>query len=111
MHYKHALSQVLALQMKMKADPPLVKCPLLAIHGDQDEFGLIEHPKLICNFTGGLSQIRILQQCEHVPHREKTEDVLSFVVDFLQHNVTNCSELNSTNITLKQLTKEKNNRL
>jgi pimeloyl-ACP methyl ester carboxylesterase len=68
----------------LKADLPLIKCPLLAIHGDKDEFGSIKHPKMICDLTGGPSQMHILQNCGHVPHREKTEEVLNLVVNFLQ---------------------------
>lgn len=68
----------------LENDLPLIKCPLLVIHGDKDEFGSIKHPKMICDFTGGLSKMHILQDCGHVPHREKTEEVLNLVANFLQ---------------------------
>ncbi|MBL7685881.1 MAG: alpha/beta hydrolase [Deltaproteobacteria bacterium] len=59
-----------------------LKCPTLAIHGDQDEYGSIEFPKKIALLAAGAVQTEILSNCGHVPHRENVEQVLSLINDF-----------------------------
>jgi pimeloyl-ACP methyl ester carboxylesterase len=71
-------------------DPHLgeVTCPVLAIHGDLDEFGSVEFPRRITGKVSGPSQLAILQHCGHVPHRERREEVLCLTSSFLdQHAV------------------------
>ncbi|QNK02029.1 alpha/beta fold hydrolase [Dyella telluris] len=58
-----------------------VACPVLAIHGDLDEYGSVLHPQRIAQLTGGSTAI--LEQCGHVPHREQPEVVLGLVVTTL----------------------------
>lgn len=60
-----------------------VKCPILAIHGDRDEFGSSKHPEMIAGLAGGPSRKIIIPGCGHVPHREKTEIILTIVSEFL----------------------------
>lgn len=60
-----------------------VRCRVLAIHGDGDEFGSARHPERIAKLTAGHSTVEILQQCGHVPHREKAEDVIGTVKQWL----------------------------
>jgi hypothetical protein len=54
-------------------------CPVLALHGDLDEFGTLAHPRMIaglpCAFAGQ-GQFQVLAQCGHVPHREQPDQVL-----------------------------------
>jgi len=61
-------------------------CPVLALHGDQDEYGTLAHPRMIaglpCAFPGQ-GQFQVLAQCGHVPHREQPDQVLVAVKDFL----------------------------
>ena len=64
---------------------PSVHCPLLAIHGDQDEFGSTAFPGRIVNGIAGPGDLAILEDCGHVPHRERREDVLQRVSIFLDH--------------------------
>lgn len=69
-------------------DPYLgrVRCPVLAIHGDLDEYGSLEFPARIVRGVGGPSQMAILEGCGHVPHREQQEQVLELVAGFMaQH--------------------------
>ncbi len=68
----------------LEPDLPRVRCPVLAIHGDQDEYGPIEFPRFICSRTGGPSELAILAGCGHVPHRERPDDVLDRVAPFLE---------------------------
>lgn len=58
-----------------------VRCPLLAIHGDRDEFGSLVHPERIA--AGARGQQLVLSNCGHVPHREQTQTVLDAVAGFL----------------------------
>ncbi|WDZ94639.1 alpha/beta hydrolase [Herbaspirillum sp. WKF16] len=64
-----------------------VKCPVLAMHGDRDEFGSELHPKMIANLPRafeGQGEYVMFEGCGHVPHREKPELVLETVARFLQ---------------------------
>ncbi|MDY0164561.1 four helix bundle suffix domain-containing protein [Desulfobotulus sp.] len=60
-----------------------VFCPVLAIHGDQDEYGSRAFPEFIAKKSGGISKMRILPACGHMPHREKTWEVLDAVASFV----------------------------
>jgi len=61
---------------------PRVKCPLLVIHGDRDEYGSSAHPRFISERAGGVCSLALLQECGHVPHREKPDLVLDLLRDF-----------------------------
>ncbi|HNV77471.1 MAG TPA: alpha/beta hydrolase [Gemmatimonadaceae bacterium] len=60
-----------------------VRCPTLALHGDADEFGSVQHPARIASLVGGPSCAVILEGCGHVPHREQPQRVLDEVSRFL----------------------------
>lgn len=60
-----------------------VRCPVLAIHGENDEYGSLAFPKFISENTGGPADMMILKDCGHTPHKEKTEEVISAVKQFL----------------------------
>jgi pimeloyl-ACP methyl ester carboxylesterase len=62
---------------------PQVRCPVLAIHGDEDEYGSIEHAQRIAAGVAGRSELEILKGCGHVPHREREAEVVSRVKSFL----------------------------
>lgn len=60
------------------------RAPLLAMHGDLDEFGSSAHPDRIANESGGpFATLCMFEQTGHVPHREKPDIVLETVTDFL----------------------------
>ncbi len=61
-----------------------VTCPVLAIHGDLDEYGSVEFPRRIASGVSGPSQLAILENCGHVPHREQKEEVLRLTAAFLE---------------------------
>ncbi|MBZ3663874.1 alpha/beta fold hydrolase [Pseudomonas monteilii] len=61
-----------------------VRCPLLSLHGDNDEFGSPVHPERLVALAGGPAAMQLLQGCGHVPHREQAEGVLAAVVQFLR---------------------------
>ena len=63
---------------------PQVTCPVLVIHGRDDEYGSPRHPELIGQLAGGASQVEIMADTRHVPHREQAEAVVSLITGFLQ---------------------------
>lgn len=60
-----------------------VACPVLAIHGDRDEYGSRAFPETICRLAAGPCQIALLEGCGHTPHRERKPEVLVLVGRFL----------------------------
>lgn len=65
-----------------------VTCPVLAIHGDKDEFGSAEFPRRIVTKAKGPTQLAVLENCGHVPHRERKAEVLALVTTFLDSFLT-----------------------
>lgn len=65
-------------------DLPSVKCPMLVIYGDRDEYGSVQFPETLAQLAGGLVQKEIIPQCGHIPHREKPEVILNLVHEFLK---------------------------
>ncbi|MCD0503244.1 alpha/beta fold hydrolase [Bordetella petrii] len=57
------------------------RCPVLALHGDQDEYGSSVHPRKIAELARGRAVV--LENCGHVPHREQSERVLGLISDWL----------------------------
>lgn len=60
-----------------------VQCPVLVLHGEQDEYGSVEHPARIAKLSTGQGECLIVEGCGHVPHRERPEVVLAAVGGFL----------------------------
>lgn len=60
-----------------------VRCPVLALHGADDDYGSPAHPNRIAALSGGPVRLRLLPGEGHFPHRSKPNAVLSEVSDFL----------------------------
>ncbi|WP_019938660.1 alpha/beta fold hydrolase [Bordetella sp. FB-8] len=60
-----------------------VRCPALAIHGQDDEYGSTIHTDLMARHSGGPVRRAILPGVGHMPHREQPDQVLRLVADFL----------------------------
>lgn len=60
-----------------------VHCPVLVLHGDQDEFGSPRFASTIAEEVGGPSECHILAGVGHVPHRQSAEQVIASVQRFL----------------------------
>ncbi|MGX1790062.1 alpha/beta fold hydrolase [Bosea sp. NPDC055332] len=63
-------------------DQPLagVRCPVLAVHGELDEYGSTRHPKRIAE---GRGEALILAGIGHVPHREAETTLVAAIERFL----------------------------
>ena len=62
---------------------PRVSCPVLAIHGELDEYGSTRHPQLIGTLSGGPARVELLPDTGHVPHRERPDTVLRLVSELV----------------------------
>jgi pimeloyl-ACP methyl ester carboxylesterase len=62
---------------------PAVRCPTLAIHGGEDEYGSAAHPQMIARLTGGRSELEVVPGVRHVPHREQESWVAQRVASFI----------------------------
>lgn len=61
-----------------------LKCPILAIHGETDEYGSRAHPERIGRLAASFSDVHLLNGCGHFPHREKPDAVLEAIAAFLE---------------------------
>jgi len=61
-----------------------IHCPLLALHGEQDEYGSVLHPMRIARLATTPGEYLILENCHHVPHREAPDVVLDAVARLLR---------------------------
>ena len=65
----------------------LVRCPVLAIHGELDEYGSDAHPRRIAGRHG---RLELLAGIGHVPQREAEERVVELVRGFLAQEIGAC---------------------
>lgn len=63
-----------------------VRCPVLCLHGDQDEYGSVAHPERISSGLPRAATVRLLAGCGHVPHRERPDQVLGAISRFLTNH-------------------------
>ena len=60
-----------------------LRCPLLVIHGAQDEYGSRAQPARLTENAGHGAELHLLDSCGHVPHREQPEEVMTRLARFL----------------------------
>lgn len=63
---------------------PGVTCPVLALQGEQDEYGVARQLESIVEKVQGPVSSQFLSDCGHSPHRDQTELTLSLISDFLK---------------------------
>lgn len=61
-----------------------LRCPLLALHGEDDEYGSAAHPRRLVARAGADARLQLLPGCGHSPHREQSDWVLAQVAVFLR---------------------------
>src|SRR5207253_1582702 len=62
---------------------PRIACPVLAVQGENDEYGTMEQIERIAR---AVPQAKVLKlaDCRHSPHRDRAQAVLEASVDFLR---------------------------
>jgi pimeloyl-ACP methyl ester carboxylesterase len=63
---------------------PQVRCPVLALHGEHDEYGSSAHPQRIAQRCGGTVRVEMLDGMHHIPHRENPQRILDLTAAFLR---------------------------
>lgn len=58
-----------------------VNAPIIAIHGDNDEYGSLAHPERITR-KGGV--LKVIEGAGHLPHRENPDEVVAHIAQFLK---------------------------
>jgi pimeloyl-ACP methyl ester carboxylesterase len=61
-----------------------VRCPVLVIQGRDDEFGTLDQVDAIVDHVGGPAEKLILDDCGHIPHRERPREVLEAAARFME---------------------------
>ena len=61
-----------------------IKCPVLAIQGEEDEYGTMAQLDAIARQAGGPCELLKLPACGHSPHKDQPEKVLRSVVAFIE---------------------------
>ncbi|MGY1447013.1 alpha/beta fold hydrolase [Pseudomonas chlororaphis] len=61
-----------------------IDCPLLVLHGAEDQYGSLLHPERIARLATARQRCLILENCHHVPHLEAMEVVLDAVDQHLR---------------------------
>ena len=61
---------------------PAIRCPILCIQGEEDEYGTIAQVKAIKARVPG-TEIVMLANCKHSPHRDQAEAALERMVEFV----------------------------
>jgi pimeloyl-ACP methyl ester carboxylesterase len=60
-----------------------VRCPVLVIQGRDDDFGTLDQVDVIAANVSGPAETLVLDDCGHVPHREKPLEVLAAAARFI----------------------------
>jgi len=63
-----------------------IKCPVFAIHGDNDKYGSLAHVNLIKKEVRGPVETLIIKNCSHIPHHQARDFVLGKMKTFILKN-------------------------
>lgn len=61
-----------------------VACPFLVLHGAEDEYGGLAHPRRIAANATVPAQVHILSGADHFPHRSQPQAMLDVIAAFLK---------------------------
>jgi len=62
---------------------PRIACPVLAIQGEQDQYGTMAQLDAIAGQVRGPCELLKLPDCGHAPFKDQPEKVLASIVDFI----------------------------
>ena len=65
---------------------PGIGCPVLAIQGEDDEYGSMAQLDAIKRQVGGPCELLKLENCGHAPHRDQPEETLAAVAAFVNQS-------------------------
>ena len=63
---------------------PAIKCPVLAIQGEQDQYGTMAQMEAIKRQVGGPCELLKLADCGHSPHKDQPEKTLEAITAFVR---------------------------
>jgi len=63
---------------------PAIKCPLLAIQGQDDEYGSMAQVDAIARQVSGPVEVLKLEHCAHSPHQDQPKIVAKAIVEFVK---------------------------
>ena len=69
---------------------PKIKCPVLVIQGENDEYGSEAQVDGIINQVPGAARKLIIPSAGHTPHKEAKEFVLEHSASFINQLITGC---------------------
>lgn len=61
-----------------------IRCPLLAIQGEDDQYGTMAQVEAIARQAGGRCELLKLTACGHSPHKDQPDRVLRAIADFVK---------------------------
>ena len=67
----------------IESELPSIRCPLLVIQGEKDEYGSLEQVESIVDNSSGPAEPLIIPGRGHIPHLEAEDEVIEGVVGFL----------------------------
>jgi pimeloyl-ACP methyl ester carboxylesterase len=67
----------------IEAQVAQIRCPLLAIQGEDDEYGTMEQLDRIAAVRPSCTLLK-LPQCGHIPQRDRPQDVIDATIAFMQ---------------------------
>jgi pimeloyl-ACP methyl ester carboxylesterase len=71
------------LRWNIEASVRAIACPVLAIQGDADGYGTLAQVEAVRSQVRGPAQLLVLPGCGHSPHRERSEETLAAVAEFV----------------------------
>ena len=63
---------------------PRVRCPVLAIQGEQDPYGTLDQLRTVAAGCAGPTEALVLPRCGHTPHRQQRDATLAAMSGFLR---------------------------
>ena len=62
---------------------PKIKCPVLVIQGEDDQYGTAAQVEAIASQITGQSKPLLIPNCAHIPHKEATDRVIKEMTEFI----------------------------
>jgi pimeloyl-ACP methyl ester carboxylesterase len=79
------------LRWNIEASVRAIACPVLAIQGDADAYGTLAQVEAVRSQVRGPARLLVLPECGHSPHRERSEETLAAVAEFVDGVVRQAS--------------------